>query len=555
VEKTGRGEVVFEMKETRPLVSVVVPCLNRAHFLIPTIESILQQDYPNIECIVVDGGSTDDTIEILKRYGERIKWVSEPDNGHADAINKGWQMSNGEILAWLNADDVWKVPDAVSQAVKYLQIHPEVDVVYGNCGSIDEKGKVVGMSYLHEWKLEYAVEYCDHCIPQPAAFVRREILETVGWLDTAFRQKQDHDLWLRIGLDGNIQHLPILVAHARNTRGLSIEKTAAPACIQVTRKFYSLPNVPPNLMRKKRRAFSNSYIRGMQYAFAGGNHWGIILRCAAKAAFTEPKNTVKVLRHLRGYLMTGAADDWRFYCVFIVLKLLSFPRQLFREVKRWWNKLKPPRIPNLLGDRDVEWSWVTSQMPSGSGEALDFGTGQSPLALIAAQRGFNVTAIDLEAVRRHYVHPKLYFIQGNILKLSLPENHFDLVINCSTVEHVGLAGRYGVTENLPDGDLEAMARLRELMKPDGVMLLTVPVGQDAVFTPMTKVYGFQRLPLLLEGFTVEIEEFWIKNAENRWIQCDRETALRFKAFAGSRDAMQNIYALGCFVLRRESAIK
>ncbi|HOT90771.1 MAG TPA: DUF268 domain-containing protein [Anaerolineae bacterium] len=189
-------------------------------------------------------------------------------------------------------------------------------------------------------------------------------------------------------------------------------------------------------------------------------------------------------------------------------------------------------------------------MPSGPGEALDFGPGGSHLALIAAQRGFNVTAIDLGPVHWPYVHPGLRFIRGDLLKLPLPREHFDLVINCSTVEHVGLAGRYGVTEDRPDGDLEAMARLRELMKPGGVMLLTVPVGQDAVFAPLTRIYGRQRLPRLLDGYTVEKQVFWVKDRENRWVQADKETAWNFEASAGSWDPLQNAYALGCFVLRK-----
>ena len=89
-----------------PLESIGITCKNRAHYLIPTLESVLQQDYSPIECVVVNGGSTDGTVEILRQYGNQIKWVSEPDKGHADAINKGWLMSNGEILAWLNADNV-----------------------------------------------------------------------------------------------------------------------------------------------------------------------------------------------------------------------------------------------------------------------------------------------------------------------------------------------------------------------------------------------------------------------------------------------------------------
>ena len=535
----------------QPRVSVVTPCLNRAHFLVPTIESVLQQDYRNVECIVVDGGSTDGTIEILKRYGSKIKWVSEPDEGHADAINKGWHMSSGEILAWLNADDVWVVPDAVSKAVAYLQEHPEVDVVYGDCGAIDAEGSLIGMSYLHEWDLEYAVEHCDHCIPQPAAFIRRRILEKVGWLDTAFYQKKDHELWLRIGLEGKIQHIPVVLAHARKIKGLSQDgETAATACVQVTEKFYSLPNVPPNLRRKRRRAFSNSYLKGMHYAFAGGRHWNIIFDYALRAALVDPINALNAFRRLRGYVATGAAEDGRLRWALIALELASLPRRALRKVKRWIKGPERPRTPNLLGDRDIEWSWVASQMPSGPGEALDFGTGGSHLPLVAAQRGFDVTAVDLEHVRWAYVHPRLRFIRGDILKLPLPKDHFDLVINCSTVEHVGLAGRYGVIEDQPDGDLEAMIRLRDLMKPGGVMLLTVPIGRDAVFAPMCRVYGKERLPHLLDGYVVEKEAFWVKDKENRWVLCDRQTALNFEASAGSWDPLRNIYALACFVLRK-----
>ncbi len=234
------------------------------------------------------------------------------------------------------------------------------------------------------------------------------------------------------------------------------------------------------------------------------------------------------------------------------------PDWLYGPLRKLKHRLKPPgrtktnspRDLNLLGDRDIEWSWVTSQMPSGPGEALDFGPGGSHLALIAAQRGFNVTAVDLEPVHWPYVHSGLRFIRGDILKLPLPKEHYDLVINCSTVEHVGLAGRYGVTENRPDGDLEAMVRLRELMKPGGVMLLTIPVGQDAVFAPLCRVYGKERLPRLLDGYIVQKEAFWVKDRENRWVQADKETALNFEASAGSWDPLQNVYALGCFVLRK-----
>ncbi len=239
--------------------------------------------------------------------------------------------------------------------------------------------------------------------------------------------------------------------------------------------------------------------------------------------------------------------------VAVPVYLPGWLHQLLRVLK---HKLIPTRAHtccgvNLLGDRDIEWSWVASYMPSGPGEALDFGNGGSHLGLIAAQRGFNVMAVDLEPVQWPYVHPRLRFVQGDILKLPLSKRHFDLVINCSTVEHVSLVGRYGVTVSRPDGDLEAMACLRELMKRGAVMLLTIPIGQDAVFAPLCRVYGAQRLPQLLEGYQVEKQVFWVKDThQNQWVLCDRDTALNFKASAGSWDPLQNVYALGCFVLRR-----
>jgi glycosyltransferase involved in cell wall biosynthesis/2-polyprenyl-3-methyl-5-hydroxy-6-metoxy-1,4-benzoquinol methylase len=533
-------------------VSVVIPCLNRAHFLTPTIESVLQQDYPHIECIVVDGGSTDGTIDILKRYGDRIKWVSEPDDGHTDAINKGWRMSTGGILAWLNADDVWAVPDAVSKAVEYLQAHPDVDVVYGDCGAIDAEGNLVGMSYLHEWDLGYAVEFCDHCIPQPAAFIRREILEKVGWLDVSFVSKKDHELWPRIGLAGNIRHIPVVLAHARACPGYMAQQgdVTAAACVALTRKFFTLPHVPDDLKKKKKRALTNAYLRGMDYAWQDGRHWEVVLTYALRAALMDVTKAVNVFNQIRTYVGTAAMQNTGLRWAARGLALPGSVRRSLQRIIRQIRGARRPSIPNLLGDRDIEWSWIASQMPSGPGEALDFGNGGSHLGLIAAQRDFHVTAVDLGLVQWPYMHHNLRFIKGDILKLPLSRDHFDLIINCSTVEHVGLAGRYGVTEDRPDGDFEVMARLRELMKPDGVMLLTIPVGQDAVFMPLCRVYGRQRLPHLLEGFGVEKEAFWAKNTQNQWVNCGRDEALNFKASAGSWDPLRNVYAIGCFVVRR-----
>jgi SAM-dependent methyltransferase len=198
---------------------------------------------------------------------------------------------------------------------------------------------------------------------------------------------------------------------------------------------------------------------------------------------------------------------------------------------------------DLSGDRAIEWTWVAAQVPNGPGTALDFGCGQSDLGLVAAHRGFSVTALDLEPVTWPFRDERMSFLQGDILDAPFGERLFDLVLNCSTVEHVGLVGRYGVAEGQPDGDLTAMAHLRAALKPGGRMLMTIPVGRDAVFAPLHRVYGTERLPRLLERFTVEHSEYWVKDADNRWVVTDEAAAL-------AAPVLERLYGLGCFILVR-----
>ncbi len=283
-----------------PLVSVVIPCLNRADYLVPTIESVLQQDYPNIDCLVVDGGSTDDTLDILRRYDGRIKWISEPDKGPPDAINKGWRICNGEILAWLNADDLW-APGAVNKAVSYLKKHPEIDVVYGDCGIIDQHGDLVKIVRVREWDLEYAVKYCDYIIYQAASFMRRSILQRVGWLYP--KLCHDHELWLRISLaGGNLQHLRFHLADARDHQGNlgSRSDLVVPLKLDLTRGFFARPNLPPYLSGLRDRAMSNSYLRGIDYVLGDRlswhQYWPRIFGLTWQAIWADPSNLLRILK-------------------------------------------------------------------------------------------------------------------------------------------------------------------------------------------------------------------------------------------------------------------
>ena len=124
-----------------PLVSIVTPSYNQGPYIEATIQSVVSQDYPHLEYIVIDGGSQDNTVAILKRYAERLCWISEPDHGQADAINKGFRIAHGEILAWLNSDDTY-LPGAVCQVVEYFQRHPDVSMVYGEGQHVDAEGHI-----------------------------------------------------------------------------------------------------------------------------------------------------------------------------------------------------------------------------------------------------------------------------------------------------------------------------------------------------------------------------------------------------------------------------
>lgn len=280
----------------------MIPCLNRAELLIPTLESVLEQGYARLECVVIDGGSTDGTLEVLKRYESKLRWVSEPDSGPADAINKGWRMCRGEILAWLNADDLW-APGAVRAAVAYLEQNPDVDVVYGDCGIIDREGKRIATAYPREWDLQYAAEHCDHVIYQAASFMRRSILERVGWLWPQLCH--DHELWLRIGLmGGKIRHVPAVLACARHhpaNLGYRPE-IVIPLKRAITKRFFENNLLPEGLRSLRRRALSNACLRGIDYVFLSDATCSqSVLRSLSlvlEAIKTDPSNVVGSTRFL-----------------------------------------------------------------------------------------------------------------------------------------------------------------------------------------------------------------------------------------------------------------
>jgi glycosyltransferase involved in cell wall biosynthesis len=202
------------MNDTLPLVSIVTPSFNQARFLEAAIRSILEQDYPRIEYIIVDGGSTDGSLEIIRKYQSRLAyWVSEPDQGQTDAINKGFARAQGEILAWLNSDDTYE-PGALGEAVAFLQAHPQVGLVYGDANFIDSDGHKIGRFPAAQTDYRRLRSGYVH-IPQQAAFFRAGLWRQVGPLDPSFYFAMDYDLWVRLALLSQVHYLPRTWANFR----------------------------------------------------------------------------------------------------------------------------------------------------------------------------------------------------------------------------------------------------------------------------------------------------------------------------------------------------
>ena len=187
-----------------PKISIVTPSYNQGRYIEETIKSVLTQDYPDIEYIVVDGASTDNTVEILKGYGDRIRWISEKDNGQTEAIKKGFEISTGEFIAWLNSDDVY-LPGAVSRVADFFMNHPEADMVYGKSYYIDEDGARVGEYPTGPVEPKRLPEFNFIC--QPSAFFTRAAYISVGALDEELHYSMDYDLWLRLSKKYKLEYI------------------------------------------------------------------------------------------------------------------------------------------------------------------------------------------------------------------------------------------------------------------------------------------------------------------------------------------------------------
>ena len=251
------------MSTNDPLVSIVTPSFNKGPYIEETLLSIRNQTYKNIEHIVIDGGSTDETLAILKKYSNDLVWVSEPDKGQSDAINKGWKLAKGDLIAYLNADDTY-LPDAVEIAVNYFMQHPETAMLYGDGILTDEKGKFLMNFTAGEFNLKNLV-FCKDNILQPAVFLRKTVFDIIGDIDVDLHLAMDLDYWIRTGTRYNVKYIPKQLATAKIYKDAKSSEQMhkyVKECEHILAKIFSNPQLPRYIKLIEKDAYNFVYVKG-----------------------------------------------------------------------------------------------------------------------------------------------------------------------------------------------------------------------------------------------------------------------------------------------------
>jgi glycosyltransferase involved in cell wall biosynthesis len=276
-----------------PLVTIVTSSFNQADYLEDTIRSVLAQDYTHIEYMIIDGGSSDGSIEIIQKYKDRLAWwISEPDRGQAEAINKGMRRAKGEIVAWLNSDDIY-LPGAISSVVSAFQADPALGMVFGDAITMDPGGHPLNKLVFGDWGLPELMHFRIIC--QPAVFIRRSVLEKAGYLDQSFHFMLDHHLWLRIGNISKLKHVSAFWAAARHhptAKNVGQAAAFAEETYRVLDWMESNPEFAAELAKDARRIRGGANRLAARYYLDGGKP-GKALANYLKALFHWPGYALK----------------------------------------------------------------------------------------------------------------------------------------------------------------------------------------------------------------------------------------------------------------------
>lgn len=209
----------------KPAVTIITPSFNQGTFIRRTIESVMAQGVPALEHLVFDGGSTDETTAVLKSFNHAVAWISQPDRGQTHAVNKGLIAARGDIIGWLNSDDIY-YPGALRAVMEFFNHHPAVEILYGMADHIDEHDNCIEPYYNEPWDYERLKEICFIC--QPAVFFRRSVVERYGLLDEGLRYCMDYEYWLRVGRETPFYYLEQKLAGSRLYRETKTLGSAVP---------------------------------------------------------------------------------------------------------------------------------------------------------------------------------------------------------------------------------------------------------------------------------------------------------------------------------------
>jgi glycosyltransferase involved in cell wall biosynthesis len=238
----------------------VTPTYNRARFLPETIESVLGQTYPNIEYLVLDDGSTDNTAQVVARYGGRLRFLRHPNAGESFTVNKGFRLARGEFITAVNSDDPVR-PEFVATAVDFLRSRPELLMAYPDWLVIDERSRVLGTQAALEYDYLEMVRIWG-CIPGPGAMLRRRALHLESGRDVRYRYVADFEYWLRLGRHGPFARIPAALAthrHHSNSAGVELKDRVAREIVSLAKEFFRRPELPPEVRRLRSRALSSAH--------------------------------------------------------------------------------------------------------------------------------------------------------------------------------------------------------------------------------------------------------------------------------------------------------
>lgn len=298
--------------ETWPRVTVVTPSYNQGRFLEETIRSVLEQDYPNLEYIIIDGGSTDESVEIIKKYSPRLAhWVSERDRGQADAINKGFRLATGEYLAWLNSDDCY-YPGFIAEMVRLFRERPAVDLIYRD---VDQGGSREDAVPRRGEAITFAemLRTLNVPIPQMAAMWRRRIVERVGFLDPKWHVVLDREFFLRVGLHGTMAYVPGAVGFFRlhaDSKSIAEERQWIREIPALYSEFFARQDLRPEITALRRESMSAAYIFCARIARRYGEPL-VAVGLIAKAIAEYPRVVAKLSNWGPRQLLTEAAAFFR----------------------------------------------------------------------------------------------------------------------------------------------------------------------------------------------------------------------------------------------------